>query len=194
MSFLFQDCSGACVLGAGVSDVSPWRRMDESRNWSSVWPLQTFRPAICCYSWPIWSPAIQSKYLFKILHYAVCIKLIWTIFLSLFFFFVETICWGSQGTLLQHLWQVNKGSGRNRDRAKDLHIWRWSWETQERAARQVIQPHSWAGETLSESTTAAQNLKVNQNEWLLPLTTLSAALNELRPKKTAFMCLGRVCV
>lgn len=91
---------------------------------------------------------------FCIIH-AVCIKLIWTVFL--FFFFVETICWGSQGTLLQHLWQVNKGSGRNRDRAKDLHIWRWSWETQERAARQVIQPHSWAGETLSESTTAAQN-------------------------------------
>lgn len=182
LSFLFQDCSGACVLGAGVSDVSAWRWMDESWNRSSVWLMQAFRPAIRCYSWPLRSPAIQSKYLYMILYYTCClIKLIWALTVCFFDIFVETICWGSQGTLLQHLWEVNKGSGRgrDRDRAKDLHIWRWSWETQERAARQVIQPHSWAGETLSENISV---LSIKKWIKIMTLTTLSTTLKDLIPK------------
>lgn len=89
--FLFEDCAGACVLRAGVSDVSSWRRMDESWNGSLVRLVQTFRPAVYCYPWSLWSPTVQSKFLFMILLFVENKIVIWPRYILLPFNHISSL-------------------------------------------------------------------------------------------------------
>lgn len=107
------DSTSSSLFRARVSNVPSWWCLDKSGNRPPIWLITTFWPPFCGHSWPLWSPAVQSKPLISFSHSNTYVLLVkrWnsassTSFILLFSFpFIWDNCIPRRGLVLQKLYR-----------------------------------------------------------------------------------------